>query len=261
MTTTHPAIIRSERTAWLRRPRPRPHARVRLVCLPHAGGSASFYRALAAALPDHLEAIAVQYPGREDRFTEPCVTDLRRLAGLVTEALVPLLDRPIALFGHSLGASLGHEIALLLQQRARPPAHLFVSAQPAPHHLEPGTFHLAGDDALLAELRRVGGLASGVLDDPELRAIVLPAVRADYRAIETYRPVPGPLLECPVTALVGSDDPDAPIAQVRDWAAYTAARFQLRVLPGGHFYLSEHPVRIGADIAATVGVRAWPDLP
>ncbi|HET8682217.1 MAG TPA: alpha/beta fold hydrolase [Micromonosporaceae bacterium] len=261
MTATHPGVVRSESTGWLRRPRPRPHARVRLVCLPHAGGSASFYRALAAALPDHIETVAVQYPGREDRFTEPCVPDLRRLAGLVTEALLPLLDRPVALFGHSLGACVGHEVALRLQQRARPPAHLFVSAQPAPRHLRPGTIHLAGDDALLAELRRVGGLASGVLDDPELRAIVLPAVRADYRAIETYRPVPVPPLDCPVTALVGTEDPDATIDQARDWAAYTAARFELRVLPGGHFYLGEHLSRVSADIAARLGGGAWPDLP
>ena len=261
MTATRPATIGSASTGWLRRPRPRPHAGVHLVCLPHAGGSASFYRALAASLPEHIEAIAVQYPGREDRFPEPCVPDPPDLADPLPEALVPLLDRPTALFGHSLGAALGHEIALRLQRRAAPPAHLFVSAQPAPHHLQPGTIHLAGDDALLAELRRVGGVAGGLLDDPELRAIVLPAVRADYRAIETYRPVPVPPLDCPVTAFVGTEDPDATIAQARDWAGYTAASFELRVWPGGHFYLSDHLARVTADIAARLGVRAWPDLP
>ncbi|MEV0728045.1 thioesterase domain-containing protein [Polymorphospora sp. NPDC050346] len=249
-------------TTWLRRYRPVPHAETRLVCLPHAGGGASSFRRWPARLPAHLELHAVQYPGREDRLTDSCVTDFARLADLVTDALTPLLDRPLALFGHSMGAALGHEVAVRLARRGCTPAHLFVSGLPAPCHHRPGTVHLGDDEALVAELRRLGGTDDRALDDPELRAVVLPSVRADYRAFETHRPVLVPPLGCPVTGLVGVADPTASPAEVRDWAHHTRAAFALRTYPGAHFYLDDVHETVVADVVAALGpARRVNDLP
>lgn len=245
--------------AWLRCYRQRPSARIRLVCLPHAGGTASFFRNWPALVPDSVELLAVQYPGREERYGEACVTDLRRLAGLVADAITPVADRPFALFGHSMGSFVAHEVALRWERRQRPPAYLFVSGHTPPRHHKPGDVHRGDDDTLVDELRRLGGTAELALADAELRAIVLPATRGDYRAIETYQPADEPKLNCPVVAYTGDDDPDVPVDQAADWAEVTTGRCDLRAFPGGHFYLIEHERALVADIVGRLDAGTpWP---
>ncbi|MFH8385677.1 thioesterase II family protein [Kitasatospora sp. NPDC018058] len=236
-------------TRWLRRPQPRPAAAVRLFCLPHAGGSAGLYRSWAPLLPPDVELLTVRLPGREDRLDEPMPADLPRLVAGLAAAVGPLLDRPWAVFGHSMGATVGHELALhLLRRGHRPPAHLFASAREAPQFHHGGTVHLRDDDALCAELARLGGTDAELLAIPEVRALVLPAVRGDYRLIETYPARPEGLLPCPVTALVGTEDEELTIEEAEGWKAWTDTGFDLLDFPGGHFYLSEQPAAVVAAV-------------
>jgi surfactin synthase thioesterase subunit len=105
----------------------------RVFCFPHAGGGASLFCAWAPSVPDGMELCAIQLPGREDRLTE---TPFRDLAALVPELVTEIgaqLDRPFALFGHSVGALVAYEVARSLSASGRPPIHLFVSSQRAPH--------------------------------------------------------------------------------------------------------------------------------
>ncbi|MFF2146199.1 thioesterase II family protein [Kitasatospora sp. NPDC058190] len=230
---------------WLRRPQPRPNAAVRLVCLPHAGGSPGLYRTWVTLLPPEVELLLVCPPGREDRLDDPLPADLPALVGGLGAALSPLLDRPWAVFGHSMGATVGHELALqLVRQGHRPPVHLFVSAREAPQFHHGGTTHLLDDDALCAELVRLGGTDAALMAMPELRRLVLPAVRGDYRLIETYPARPDGLLPCPVTALVGADDTELTAEEADGWRQWTSGLFQRLTFPGGHFYLSDRPQEV-----------------
>lgn len=86
------------RSRWFRRYPGRP-SRVRLVCLPHAGGTATLFHGWAERLPHDVEMLAVQYPGRQERFAEPCIEDMAELAARITEALEPELAEPLVLFG------------------------------------------------------------------------------------------------------------------------------------------------------------------
>lgn len=227
---------------WIRRFHPRPDSGVRLVCLPHAGGSASFFFPLSQAMPPFVEVLAVQYPGRQERRGEPAVDSVPELADRVFEALAPWTDRPLALFGHSLGGMVAFEVARRFErQPGTAAALLFASACRAPsvpRHPEKGWVHLKDDAGLVEELVSLGGTDPRLFADDEFLSMVLPAVRADYRAAERYVREPGEPLRCPVVALTGDSDPRVGDADVKAWEEATEGTFDLLSFPGGHFYLN-----------------------
>ncbi|MEV5409710.1 alpha/beta fold hydrolase [Thermopolyspora sp. NPDC052614] len=223
---------------WLRRRLARESASHRTVCFPHAGGAASFFAPWATAAPPQTEIWAVQYPGREDRLTERCVGDMDTLAAAVARHLVPLADRPLVLFGHSLGALVAYETARTLHREyGVAPAHLVVSGRRAPTEPAAGDIHLRPDEEVVAELVRLGGTDRRLLRDPDVRAVFLPAIRSDFRLAETYRHRAGTLLTCPITAVIGTEDTEVDTERALGWRHTTTGTFALRRLPGGHFYL------------------------
>lgn len=134
--------MHSEREKWLRVFRPNPTAQTRLLCLPYGGGGASIFRTWPAALPDFVEIWGVELPGRETRSTEPLFESLERLVGVMANAIEGALDKPFAVYGHSLGAIVGFALVRELRRRTRLlPYHLFVSGRRAPHLFEPSPMH------------------------------------------------------------------------------------------------------------------------
>ncbi|WP_432162615.1 thioesterase II family protein [Streptomyces tendae] len=258
---------------WIRRWNEGSAARFTLLCLPHAGGSAGFYRPWAALMPPEVELVGIQYPGREDRFDDPASADMGELVGALADAVLPLLDRPYALFGHSMGSAVAWELAHELDRRDVPgPRRLFASGRAAPGTAVTGQLHRQDDDVLCAELARLGGTSREVLDDPGLRSLVLTAVRHDYRIIETHRPAERPPLSCPIHVLTGDTDPELGEERSRDraggWAGLTTARTEVRVFSGDHFYLTPRRREVVATVLrrldpslTTDGRRTWPSTP
>jgi pyochelin biosynthetic protein PchC len=253
--------MNEERQAWLRCYRPRPDASVRLVCFPHAGGSAAFFRPWLRDLPDSVELHAVQYPGRSDRLDDPPLVHLTGMADRVAVALSSLADRPVVLFGHSLGAAVAFETARRVRMRSGPRIdRLVVSGRAGPEH--PGEHHLGPDEELWDELRRLGGTDAQLWELEELRALVLPALRADYRMSETYVAAPEPVLDCPVLACTGDDDPEVALDDLTGWGKFTTAEFAVREFAGDHFYLIPGQRRLVAELVRVLGVdRGWPSMP
>lgn len=237
-------------SAWIRRFHPVPDAAHRLVCFPHAGGSASFYFPVSRALAPGVDVLAIQYPGRQDRRHEPCVDSIPKLAEALVDELSPWFDRPVTLFGHSMGASLAFEVATRLEERGIVAHGLFASGRRAPSTVRDERVHLKDDAGLIAEITRLSGTDTQVLGDPEILRMILPAVRADYRAAETYRYTPGPRLSCPVLALTGDSDPHVTLEEARAWGEHTSGRFGLRVFPGGHFYLNSQAAEVTEALRA-----------
>lgn len=236
-----------ETNAWIRRFNPAPDAEHRLVCFPHAGGSASFYFPVSRALTPAVDVLAIQYPGRQDRRNEPCVDSIHGLADALAYELDGWFDRPVTFFGHSMGASLAYEVARRFEARGTVLHGLFASGRRAPSTVREERVHLLDDDGLIEDMTRLSGTDTQVLGDPEILRMILPSVRADYRAAETYRYTPGPRLTCPLTALTGDDDPQVTLAEANAWAEHTSGPFELKVYPGGHFFLnSQAPAVLSA---------------
>ncbi|MFF7638439.1 thioesterase II family protein [Kitasatospora sp. NPDC008050] len=236
---------------WCRRFHPAPLAPSRLVCFPHAGGSASFFFPVSAQLSPGADVIALQYPGRQDRRAEPCIDDIRQLADALHPVLRPLADRPLTFFGHSMGALLAFEVARRLERDGEGPVHLFASGRRAPsRYREDEDVHKRDDEGILAEMRSMSGTDPQVLADEEILRMVLPALRSDYKAVETYRSEPDSVLRCPITALTGDNDPKTSMDEARAWQQHTSAAFDLQVFQGGHFYLSSRPGEVMKVLAA-----------
>jgi pyochelin biosynthetic protein PchC len=250
-----PRIARDERGApWLMRFSARPWARARLVCLPHGGGSAGFYRSWARRMPSDVEVIAVQYPGRMNRLAEARIDSMEPMADEVAEVLEAHIRPPYALFGHSMGAAIAFEVALRLERDDRlPPSRLFVSGRGGPSRHRPGRRHLASDSALVRYLRILGGTEGAVFDQPEMWPVLLPLLRADFKLSETWEPDPSARVRCPLTAFTGDQDPEVDIDRARAWALATDSEFRLRVLAGNHFYLLEHEASMLEEIRLALG--------
>lgn len=240
---------------WCRRYRPSGTAAARLVCLPHAGGSAPFFRPVAFALSPAVDVVAIQYPGRQDRRANRPLTDVRALADRIHDILLRQPPLPLTFFGHSLGASIAFEATVRLEASGHQPVHLFASGRRAPSEHRVETVHLRSDDGILAEVRRLNGTASSVLNDDEFMRAALPALRADYQAAETYWCAPEVTIGCPVTVLTGDADPKTTLTEAHAWTRHTTGTCTVRTFPGGHFFLTAHAAEINGILADHFGVR------
>jgi medium-chain acyl-[acyl-carrier-protein] hydrolase len=224
-------------SAPLRRLSTPPWPELRLLCVPHAGGSASAFRTWPPGLPPAVEVWAAQPPGRGPRLGEtPFETHDEVVAELA--GALPDDDLPLALFGHSLGALIAFHLARELRRRDRPaPRLLVVSAREAPQLPHPGEHvHALPDDGVVDAVRRYGGTPAEVFEEPELVELALPSLRADFRISETTEYVPEEPLDLPIVAIGGIDDPDVTREDLEAWREQTAAGFRMQLFAGGHFF-------------------------
>lgn len=225
---------------WVSFRKSRPQARLLLLCFPYAGGGALAYRPWVTSMPAEIDVLPVQLPGRERRLREPPYVRTERLIESAAPELAPHLDRPFAIFGHSMGALIGYELSQWLRrERGLEPTHLLVSARRAIQlPPDPKEDYKLTDDELIERLREINGTPPEVLEHPELMELMLPLLRADFELNDTYRHKAHPPLGCPMTALGGLEDPEVSKESLEAWSELTDGTFRLRMFPGDHFYLN-----------------------
>ncbi|MEU4205907.1 alpha/beta fold hydrolase [Streptomyces sp. NPDC045470] len=213
-----------------------PEPEFRVVCFPHAGGSASYYPWLRSAVPPTGELLCVQYPGRQERHREAPVERFGPMVETVTELLRARPRLPLVLFGHSLGSLIAYETALALGDDAGPLRGLIVSGRRAPSVRPPSRAREMTTRQVLAEARVLGGIDPALLNDPGVLELILPALRADYRLAESYVPEPGAAVSCPMTVLTGTTDPRVSSEDAAAWRTHTTGTCTVHEVEGGHFF-------------------------
>jgi len=232
---------------------------MRLICLPHAGAGTGVYRPWTSVLAPDITVIAPQLPGRDGLRDRPAFTRLTALVDwLASRVLEPLAAGPYALFGHSVGALAAFELAREARRRGWPaPVRLFVSGRPAPDAERVSrAIHQLPDAEFRAEIAALGGTPAPVLAEPSLMDLLVPTLRADFAVAESYEWSAEAPLDIPITVFGGDADRHAPVPALERWRAHTTGACAVRVLPGGHFFVTSARDAMLAHIARDLEAHA-----
>jgi surfactin synthase thioesterase subunit len=226
----------SDGRRWFKRFRSPAAGATTLLCLHHAGGNAAMFREWPRLLPPSVDPIAVQLPGRADRIDEQPYHSMDDLVDGLVDAVEPLLERPVALFGASMGARVGWSLAHALRERGLPMLRaLYVSASSAPSLDREVRGWNGPDEGLVHYIRTLGGTPAQFFDDPELLGEIVATLRADLTVLSTHTYQPDVLLSIPITAFAGASDEESSPQQQEPWGKETTGPFVMNVLDGGHF--------------------------
>jgi len=223
---------------WLWRPLPRPGARLLLLCFPYAGGGPSAFHRWAEVLPAGVELLAVRLPGRHTRIDERPYDDWEELLHQLGRVVSAAVDRPFALFGHSLGAMMAYELTRRLADGADATPHrLLLAGCRAPDvPLLLPAIHRLPDEEFTRNLSLVSSTPPEVLADQHMMRLVRPLMRADLTLAETWPPVAPTPVHVPATAFAGRDDTVAPPWSTRRWSRFVGP-LTVHVLAGDHFFI------------------------
>lgn len=229
--------------------------RIKLFAFPYAGGTAAVFRTWQQQLPAAIELRAAELPGHGVRMAQPLIHDYAELVQRLADEFAEDLQRarhsaprlPYAVFGHSMGASLAMSVAAALVRRGLgAPTRCFLCA--ASHFAVPKRLRSdLTDEALVQELRQMGGTPEAIFREPDLLRIFLPILRADFQVLEQTVQQTGLRLPAPLSLIAASED-DIAVEDVWGWERYTTATAHRTLLAGHHFSPMQHPGPLLAQI-------------
>ena len=233
--------------------------KVRLFCFPYAGGSSRIFREWHDWCGPEVELVAVELPGRGFNSRSPVINDMSTMIERILPVIDPLLDRPFALFGHSMGALISFELSRALRASGRKtPLRLFVSGMRAPHLRGGYQIHSLPDKEFIEALRTLNGTPAELLSDSSLLEMFVPTLRADLHLSETYQFIPGTPLQHPITVFGGINDVTTPSERLREWQRHTRSSCTVRLLEGDHFFINQNAHLVAASILKSLGRVSTP---
>ncbi|CAM3249514.1 thioesterase [Corallococcus sp. ZKHCc1 1396] len=234
---------------WFPSRKPLPEPKLRLFCLPFAGGSAAIYTPWANALPAGVELCAVQLPGRERRLMEPAYRSLPELLEALMPVLLPLMDRPFVVFGYSMGARIGLEVVRKLRSQGGPrPLGFIAAAAPPPSHNDREPIHQLDDAGFIAKLREYEGTPEEVLQHKELLDLIIPTLRADFGLAWSGDGLDTAKLDIPLSVYSGKTDKHVGPELIEHWREESTADVRIRQFDGGHFFIRSHAPAVLAAV-------------
>jgi len=226
-----------------------------LYCLPFAGGHTLSYRDFQAHVAESILIKPLELPGRGQRINEPGLTNLETMADDVFEQIQSdLNDTSYAIYGHSMGATLGYLLIKRILNAGKPaPTHLFVSGRKAPSVLnDVPPMHQLPKQAFLNQINELGGLPPSIEGDAELMDFFEPILRADIQALETYIYQPTSPFDIPITILQGLTDGAVAYQNLLPWQQESTQPIAIQTLKGGHFFIFEQLSGLGELFSRTL---------
>ncbi|MGD6900407.1 thioesterase II family protein [Bacillus infantis] len=217
--------------------------KVRLLCLPYAGGSAaSIYLPWKKKLDRNIEVIPLELAGRGKRIRESLLYSVEDTVSDLLEKQLGMLEEgiPYNIFGHSMGGLLAFELCRKINERGLPlPENLLISAfQPPDVKLE-GDIHLLPMEAFAEKMRLAGNIPESIFIDKDLYKVFMPILYADYKMVfeYVYKPIKD-RMKVDLHLFTGTTD--FRVYQLRkDWARQTKGLFKDYIFNGGHFFIRE----------------------
>ncbi len=248
---------------WLGSVLQNPGAELSLFCFPYAGGSATVFSSWPRALPNFMQIFPIQLPGRGHRLAEPPWRRIDQLADAIAEDLLPVFkEKPFVFFGYSMGASLAFEVAgRLSRSHKMEPQALLLGARRAPQTPDddPPIHHLPTEE-FIHQLKRLKGTPAEIIENSELMELIMPVLRADFEAVETYEYSGSDPLQCPFFVMGGTEDTDVPREFLDAWRMHTLSKSTVTMFSGDHFFLHSQKeavlkfiARILTDLMARTG--------
>jgi external thioesterase TEII len=210
-----------------------------LFVIHFAGGSSYSFRPIMTALED-VEVIPLELPGRGRRMHETLLTDFDEAANDIYNQLLDHIDdRSFSIYGHSLGASLAYKVCSLLEAIGEIPVSLVLSGNPGPGVTTRRAKSKLEEKEFIEEVRKLGGVPPELLDSKEFLHFILPILRADFTLSENGDLQKVPVVNTPIYAIMG--DEEEHVGHIDSWQYCTHTDFNYKTLPGGHFFIDQHP--------------------
>ncbi|MBF0259917.1 MAG: thioesterase [Desulfamplus sp.] len=232
--------------------------KVILYCLSFAGGSSYSYRDFAKHLDDNIEVVAIDLPGHGRKLREPLLTDLNIMTDyLLDQIRMDIMSSPFAIYGHSMGATLGYMLCRKLIKEGLPrPKHLFFSSRQGPSvpiKDETKYLHLLPQDQFVKMAMEYGGIPREVAAEKELMDLFVPIMKADFQAVGQYVYEPDTPFDIPVTVLIGSNEKTTPYDAMK-WQEVTSQKISMMQFLGGHFFIFDNLPEICEIISASLAI-------
>ncbi|PIB36292.1 hypothetical protein BFP72_13260 [Reichenbachiella sp. 5M10] len=206
------------------------------------GAGASMYDHFIYNAPEGTDVYAVQLPGRENRKNEDRYTDFGQLIDDLESAIVPLLDTPFVMYGHSFGGMVAFELSRRLRNKyGKEPLHFFSSATMAPQMsvtwknrdvLKQSAISSNSEQKLLGLMNYI--------DDINYVKKILPILRLDMVLLTTYDYQVEQKLNCPITVFSAIEDEVTLPEEMAPWQEHTASEFRQELVHGDHWFVSRN---------------------
>lgn len=224
--------------------------KIKLFCIPYAGGSASIYNMWNKYLDPIIELCALEFSGRGKREKEPPFLSIEELLGDMLNRICDCLSTgsPYALFGHSFGALIAYRLSLMITERNIPlPHHLFISGRSAPNilNIQERKIIQMDDTDMMTSIFNLGGIPKSLFNHRIIKKKILANLKNDFRLVRNdkyeYKSISP--LQVNMTILHGKNEGYTK-KQIVEWKKHTNKTCSIISFEGGHFFIHQYKTDI-----------------
>ncbi|MEW9698049.1 thioesterase II family protein [Paenibacillus sp. SI8] len=214
-----------------------------MFCIPYAGGSSEIYSRWKSYLPEHIEIHPIELSGRGAKIRFPLIDNMSDCVENLFSYMKDYLDKPYAIFGHSMGSLIAFELCRYIQNSGYPsPVHIFFSGRKAPSNDKVSKpISSLPEQEFIEEVCKYSGKTRRALENPVLASLFIPVLRADFKLCETYRfKKENSNLYCPISILYGEEDDSTDSEALKPWQHFSDSGCEYVPFPGGHFFINDY---------------------